>query len=221
VRPAAVVTGLVLVVAVAACSGDVTDSIEYQQLEERLVSAEADLADTATRLAEVTAERDALAAAPTEEEPDPDDPSDVCAEAAAARHAKTQATIDRVIEITADPAAYGTEAEVLDLLDTLAAPGTLYRDEAFGGAIGWRPGWRNTLYGDLDATVTTWQRWISDDGSSAGALWTWSGTAENGEPFDLIGINLNTYDEEGLVTSATVYYPYESSYVQEVFANGG
>ena len=44
--------------------------------------------------------------------------------------------------ITTDPAAYGTEEEVLDLLDSLAAPGTLFRDDAFGGATGWRPGWR-------------------------------------------------------------------------------
>jgi len=146
----------------------------------------------------VTAERDALLAE---------------AEAAAARYDKANTTQKLIYEIIADPAALGTQEEVLDLLDGLAAPGTVYGDDVFG-STSWRSGWRNTLFGSIDATIHTWLSWLSEDGSVGGSMWTWSGSALNGEPFDLQGIELSTYDEQGLLDSVTVYYPYEDTDVR-------
>lgn len=150
------------------------------------------------RLDTVTAERDALLAE---------------AEAAASRYDKAKVTQELLYDIIADPAALGTEQEVLDLLDGLAAPGTVYGDDAFG-PTSWRTGWRNTLFGNIDATIHTWLSWLSEDGSVGGSMWTWSGSAFNGEPFDLQGIELSTYDEQGLLDSVTVYYPYEDAEVR-------
>jgi len=162
----------------------------------------ADLRSEVTRLGAqldtVTAERNALLAE---------------AEAAAARYEKTKVTQELLYEIIADPAAHGTEQEVLDLLDGLAAPKTVYGDDVFG-ATSWRTGWRNTLFGNIDATIHTWLSWLSEDGSVGGSMWTWSGSALNGEPFDLQGIELSTYDEQGLLDSVTVYYPYEGAEVR-------
>ena len=146
----------------------------------------------------VTAERDALLAE---------------AEAAAARYDKANTTQKLIYDIIADPAALGTQEEVLDLLDGLAAPGTVYGDDVFG-STSWRSGWRNTLFGSIDATIHTWLSWLSEDGSVGGSMWTWSGSALNGEPFDLQGIELSTYDEQGLLDSVTVYYPYEDTDVR-------
>ena len=146
----------------------------------------------------VTAERDALLAE---------------AEAAAARYDKANTTQKLISDIIADPAALGTQEEVLDLLDGLAAPGTVYGDDVFG-STSWRSGWRNTLFGSIDATIHTWLSWLSEDGSVGGSMWTWSGSALNGEPFDLQGIELSTYDEQGLLDSVTVYYPYEDTDVR-------
>jgi hypothetical protein len=43
----------------------------------------------------------------------------------------------------------------------------------------------------------------------------------NGEPFELSGIKLSTYDDNGLVTSVMVYYPMEDSEVFRIFNEGG
>ena len=74
--------------------------------------------------------------------------------------------------------------------------------------------------GNVDATITTWHRWMSDDGSNVGSMWTWSGTARNGKPFDLQGIEISTFDREGLYTGVTVYYPYDDAEVMRRFAEG-
>lgn len=133
---------------------------------------------------------------------------------------QADATQAAIISILEDPNAYGTREEVLDRLEDLAAPGTEMDDVVFGPAA-WRAAWDNTLFGGLDATIHTWKRWLSEDGSQGGSLWTWSGTARNGEPFELPGISLETYDREGLETSAIVYYPLESADVRRIFREGG
>lgn len=153
----------------------------------------------------VTAERDELAAQVAAQQ---------------ARHDKASATQQAVTDIIADPTAFGTEDEVLDLLDQYAAsPQIVYGDEAFGDTT-WRTGWRNTLFGSVDADIQTWTRWLSDDGSNGGSLWSWNGTAENGEPFTLSGIVLDQYDENGLVAGLRVYYPMSDGDVLAAFANG-
>lgn len=157
------------------------------------------------RLAEVTAERDALQAQ---------------VDAAAERYEKSAATQAAVTEVIADPTAYGSEEEVLDLLDQYAqSPSIPYVDDALGGTT-WRTGWRNTLFGDVDADIQTWTRWLSDDGSTGGSLWSWNGTAGNGQPFTLSGIVLEEFDDDGLYTSLTVSYPMTAAEVSRIFAEG-
>ena len=137
------------------------------------------------------------------------------------RYEKASATQQTVTEIIADPAAFGTEEEVLDLLDELAVPEVVSGDLAFGGVSTgvWRIGWRNTLFGS-DATLRTWTTWLSDDGSVGGSLWTWSGTAANGEPFDLQGLELSRFNDDGLYTEVVMLYPYDDEEVRRRFREG-
>lgn len=156
-------------------------------------------------LAAVTAERDELAAR---------------IEAQQTRYEKADATQQAVVEIIADPTSFGTEDEVLDLLDQYAVtPNIVYGDEAFGDTT-WRIGWRNTLFGAVAADIQTWTRWLSDDGSTGGSLWSWNGTATNGEPFTLSGIVLEQYDDDGLYEILRVYYPMPDDEVLAAFATG-
>jgi hypothetical protein len=212
-----IVLALVLAVTAGACTQDATAPDEYDASSARYEGAKAAPFTTDDSLEAVTAGRDALV---DQVGGSAEDTVDGCAALAARRHERSKATQQLIIDIIADPAAYGTADEVIDLLDGLAVPGTIYGDDAFG-SIGWRAGWRNTLFGGLDATIHTWTDWMSDDGSNAGSLWTWSGTARNGESFELSGIELTTYDDQGLVTSVIVYYPLEGSEVRRILAEGG
>ena len=155
-------------------------------------------------LAAITAERDELAAQIATQ---------------TARYEKADATQQAVADIIADPASFGSEEEVLDLLDQYAVPGVVYGDEAFGD-IGWRAGWRNTLFGSVNADIPTWTRWLSDDRSTGGSLWSWNGTAQNGEPFTLSGIVLEQYDDDGLYEGLRVDYPMADDEVLAAFREG-
>ena len=105
------------------------------------------------------------------------------------------------------------------MLVELAAPGTTMDDTAFG-SVPIRTAWQNTMFGGVGATITTWVKWTADDGSSGGSLWVWEGTARNGEHFELIGVNLDTYDENGLLTNSIVDWPYPGKNVRQAFATG-
>ncbi|MEA3511288.1 MAG: hypothetical protein U9R51_07630, partial [Actinomycetota bacterium] len=72
----------------------------------------------------------------------------------------------------------------------------------------------------MDATIHTWTSWLSEDGSVGGSLWTWSGTARNGEPFDLQGLEISRFDDEGLYTEVIMQYPYEDAEVHRRIAEG-
>ena len=157
------------------------------------------------QLAEVTAERDALQAQ---------------LDAAEQRHDRSAASQQAVAEIIADPEAVGTESEVLDLLDQYAeSPSIPYVDDALGETT-WRIGWRDTLFSGVDANLESWVIWLADDGSTGGSLWSWNGTAANGEPFSLSGIVLEAFNDEGLYEALTVYYPMSDDEVQRAFAQG-
>lgn len=187
---------VVLVVAAVSCSSDPTTSDEFQALEEELATAQEQLAVTA-------AARDQLA--------------DQVA-AAEARHDKVAAAQEAIADIIADPSAFGTEDEALDALMSYATPDAVMDDVAFG-SIGMRQGWRNTLRGS-DAAIETFATWTADDGSMAGSLWVWSGTASNGEPFSLVGINTDHFNEDGLITYSLVEWPYAADYVTSAFRTG-
>ncbi len=64
------------------------------------------------------------------------------------RHARSRTTQAQILDIIAEPSAFGTEEQVLDLLDELAVSGALYGDAAWGISTIWRGGWRNTLFSE-------------------------------------------------------------------------
>ncbi|WP_062300329.1 hypothetical protein [Demequina maris] len=168
-------------------------------------STGAETDDLEAQLAEVTEQRDALQAE---------------LDVIAARHDKTVEVKAAVEEIVANPEAYGTPAEVADLLATYATDDALMDDDVFG-AVSMRQGWFYTLSGGLDAEVETLQSWISEDGSESGALWVWRGENYAGSPFELVGISVLTHDDEGLVANEWVAYPYPDAFVEEAIDGSG
>ena len=184
----------------AACAGDPTDSAEYRDLEQQL-------ADTEQVLTEVTAERDALSAGSV---PEPTD-----------RYEKSLANQEAVEDILHNAESYGSPDEVIDLLASYATDDAVMDDAVFG-AVGIESAWRQTLYGGgMDAEIDNYYRWLSDDGSQGGVLWVWHGTNLAGNPFELPGISLNEYDENGLLTYQYVVYPFPDDYVNEAVAGDG
>lgn len=157
-----------------------------------------------SELEDVKAERDALAAELASME---------------SRYELSRANQEMIAEIIAEPEAFGDRSEALDRMTALATPEAVMDDTAFG-PVPIRDAWDNTVF-DTDSTIKTWVTWLADDGSSGGSLWTWSGTAGNGEPFELIGINLDDYDENGLVTYSLVDWPYPAETVKAAVATGG
>lgn len=195
--------GAVVVSALTAgCSADPIASDDYQELRAEATSLEQQVAALKNQLATLTVERDQLVAE---------------READAARYATVQEFTELRNNVAGDPAAYGTEDQVLDLLSSGAATDAVMVDEVYG-TFPLRRAWRNTLFGTrVDAVTSEWRSWICSDGRLGGSLWTWEGSNYIGEPFSLIGINLNQYDDEGLLTESRVIWPYPWDYVVDEF----
>lgn len=158
------------------------------------------------QLTEVTAERDALQAQVDQR---------------SERHDKSVAVQAAVRDILDNPTAYGTEEEVADLLATYATAAAVMEDDVFG-SVNMREAWYNTLYsGTMDAEIEVWHQWTSEDGSQSGGLWVWRGTNLAGNPFELIGVAVDTHDEEGLVSHELVVYPYSDAHVIEAVTGAG
>ncbi len=189
---------VVLTLAASGCGTDPTASNEYIELEQQL--------------ARLIQERDALVA----------EAAPVVDRATTARYENAQASQEALAAIIADPTAFGTETEVLDLLDSMAVPDVVSGDLAFGGTMTgiWRTGWRNTLFGRDDMSVKTWRSWLSEDGSVGGSLWTWSGIASNGEPFAIPGVEVSRFNDEGLYTEVVMFYPFENAEVHRRIREG-
>lgn len=158
------------------------------------------------QLDEVTAERDSLQAR---------------IDASSERYEKTAAVTAAIRAVLDNPNEFGTEDEVVDLLATYATPDALVEDDAFG-SVGIRQAWYNTLYGNVvDAEIEVRHQWISDDGLQSGWLWVWKGKNLRGNDFELIGVAIDSHDEEGLVTHELVIYPYDDAYVMAAFTGAG
>ncbi|MDN4473468.1 hypothetical protein [Demequina zhanjiangensis] len=162
-------------------------------------------ADLEQQLADVTAERDALQAQ---------------IDAIDGRYALTMENKAAVEEILANHDSYGTPAQVADLLATYATDDAKMDDDVFG-AVGIRSAWFYTLFGEADAEIDTVQQWVDADGSESGSLWIWHGTNGGGHPFALIGIAVDTYDDEGMITNSWVAYPYDDEYVMNAIQGNG
>jgi hypothetical protein len=183
-----------LVVAVALAGGAPACSNEAGEVEE--LQAE---------LAQVTSERNELQAR---------------LDADAERHDSTVEVTDAISAILDDPTSYGTEEEVVDLLASYATPDAEMRDDVFGD-VDIRAAWRNTLFTEAESELQTAHAWVSSDGSQSSSLWVWHGTNPLGNPFELIGINVDTYDDDGRITDSWVAYPYPDDYVVEALRGEG
>jgi len=178
----------------SACSGGSDSTAEKLQVVEQ-------------QLAEVTAERDVLKA-------QIDQPSSGYEKAAAVKAA--------VRDILDNPDSYGTEEEVVELLANYATPDAIMQDDAFDAAMNMRDSWYNTLYQSrMDAEIEVLHQWISDDGSQSSGLWVWKGKNINGLDFELIGVNVDTHNEEGLITHELILYPYPDDYVRNAALGTG
>ena len=137
-RTVGLAAAVMLVAGASACSGD--DNTEALEQE----------------LAEVTAERDALA---------------LQVEERAERRDKGLAILAEIAAILDEPESFGTEGEVADLLATHATEAAVMDDEVFG-SVKYRDGFYNTLYSDaMDAEINVYETWMSDEGSQGGVLW--------------------------------------------------
>lgn len=142
-------------------------------------------------------------------------------ELAEARHEKAQAHIDLVIAILDDPDAFGSEEDVVAALVEHYTPDAVMEDSVLGAAP-IAQSWRNVLYeGMVDAEIDVSHSWLSDDGSQGGYLWLWHGTNAVGNPFELPGISLCEFDEDGLESHEYVVYPYPDDYVRNAFEGTG
>lgn len=198
-RRAMIVMGMALALVVGACAGDATESDEYQELQDELAAVHAELSETTADLA---AARGTLAAAATRRD------------ASLETMALERAILD-------DPEAYGTEEEVVDLIASNATDDAVMDDAVFGAAP-MREAWHNTLYGGaVDARIDAYDTWVSEDGSQGGVLWIWYGTNATGRPFELAGISLLEFDENGKVAYEFVTYPYPDAYVSDAVFGGG
>ncbi|NNC42424.1 MAG: hypothetical protein HKO03_04185 [Acidimicrobiia bacterium] len=195
-----------------ACSGNSVSTDEFRELQNQLATVSNERSQAMEQneilqdeLVLVTAERDDLA----EEK-----------RLAEQRFVNSSVSAERTGLIVSDPASYGSEEEVLDQLMEYVAPGAVIHDLAYG-IVETRQGWFNTLFREaVDAETYVWHKWMCSDGSQGGSLWTWRGTNVVGEPFELIGISLSDYDQEGLETRQTVAWPYEHQQVYTEFGVG-
>ena len=143
-------------------------------------------------------------------------------DAAATRHDKTVAVMEGVWAILDDPTSVGDEDAVVEALAAFATPDAEMEDDAFHESVAMRQAWENTLFADaMDSTFDSLHTWVSDDGSMSGSLWIWHGTNVAGNPFELIGVQIDTHDDEGRISHELVVYPYPDEYVGEAVEGDG
>lgn len=176
------------------------------------VACSSDDSDQALReeLAAVQVERDQLIAQ---------------AEARRARHDAAELTYGAIGAIWEDPDAYGGEDGVAAAISEYVAPGATMFDEVFG-SVPYTQGFINTLFGgnidpDLVADMDGFDKWVSEDGSQGGSLWVWHGTNAEGNPFELVGLSIVTFDEDGKLVREVDSYPYPDEYVVEALFGAG
>jgi hypothetical protein len=137
------------------------------------------------------------------------------------RHDRSAAVIEEVVAILDDPVAFGSEEEIAAALAHHAAPGALMEDAVLG-SVPYETGFFETLFGGtVDAEIDVHHFTVSEDGSQSVILWTWHGTNTVGNPFELIGISIDTHDDEGRITHELVTYPYSDDHVREAFLGEG
>jgi outer membrane murein-binding lipoprotein Lpp len=166
-----------------------------------------EVAALTTQVEQLTEERDAL-----QERVD----------AAPTRHDKTMAAVEGVRAILDDPASVGDEAAVAAALAAFATPDAQMEDDAYHEAVPMERAWAQTLSSNgIDAQMDVLHQWVSDDGSMSGGMWIWHGTNLVGNPFELIGVQVDTHDDEGRISHELVLYPYPDEYVVQAIEGDG
>ncbi len=134
----------------------------------------------------------------------------------------SRATLDEIVALLDDPSQVGTEEEVAAAIAAHATEDAVMYDTAFPADIPYEEAFYNTLYsGMMDATLDVTHSWVSKDGSQGGALWLWNGTNARGNPFEVAGISLIDFDENGKVAHELVTYPHPNEYMQEAVFGAG
>jgi hypothetical protein len=158
------------------------------------------------QLAAVTAERDALLDTASQQQE---------------RHDRALATLDEVTAMLSDPESVGSEEDVVDAIAGHSTDTAVMDDDVFG-PMPYRSGFYNTLYGGVvDARIDAYDWWVSEDGSQGGVSWIWYGTNQAGNPFELPGISLIEFAEDGRIEYELVTYPYTDDYVRNAFTGDG
>ena len=158
------------------------------------------------QLAEVTAERDALLDRESAQQQ---------------RHDRALATLDEVTAMLNDPESVGSEEDVVDAIARHSTETAVMDDDVFGG-FSYRDGFYNTLYGGaVDARIDAYDWWVSEDGSQGGVLWIWYGTNRAGNPFELAGLSLQEFSDDGRIDYELVTYPYADDYVRNALSGDG
>ncbi len=131
---------------VLACSGETDD------LEQQLTAIQAERDQLVAELEEVTAQLDRTTRGQAVDHP-------------SERNDTALANQTMIADFLDNPESFGTEEEIADRLDELAAPGARMVDDVFG-SVSCRTGFLETLYGgNTDARIAIYDRWLSDDGS--------------------------------------------------------
>ncbi len=159
------------------------------------------------QLVAVTAERDALLDAASSQRQE--------------RHDRALATLDEVNAILNDPEAFGSQEEIIDAIARHSTDTAVMDDDVFG-AVDYRSAFYATLYeGSVDARIDAYDWWVSEDGSQGGSLWVWYGTNAAGNPFELTGLTLTEFSEDGRIEYDLITYPYSDDYVRRAFRGEG
>ncbi|MEA2009394.1 MAG: nuclear transport factor 2 family protein, partial [Actinomycetota bacterium] len=167
-----------------------TTSDEYAALEQELAQANQDLAEAEVLLAEAAAEQDAAA-----------ELSKTIAQVEANETAKIEAWLAKDID-----AMTNTFTDDVVMVDETFRDHTVGMDE-----------WRRIngiviKFADPDATKVV-DRFVSEDGTRAVAVWEWIGSNFYGKPFDLPFVLIHEY-RDGKVAKQSIYYASPDAYGQ-------
>ena len=182
---------VVLSLVMSGCSSDdPTTSDEYAALEQELAQANQDLAQAEILLAEAAAEHDAAVAL-----------RETIAEVETNETAKVEAFLTKDLDAMMD-----------SFTDDV-----VFIDKTFGDHVVGRDEYREMnaqviKWADPDATKVV-DRFVSEDGTRAVAIWEWIGTNYFGKEFDLPFVLIHEY-RDGKVARQSIYYASPDAYNQ-------
>ncbi len=161
--------------------------------------------DLESRLAEVTAEKEAL---------------ELLTVLDGTRREATEMTLAGIELILDAPELYGSPCDVAAALASYGTDDATWISEGLV-ETSLEDGWRATLFGNGTAHLRVVRRWVADDGRSSGMQWTWRGVDGAGMRVELTGVTLNAHDDEGRITETLVSFPWTAAYVNYLLTSPG